>query len=189
MDLAQMVAKFREMLGAGEDLTEENLLSRIQERFEASATEKVELEKRLTDLEGQLAAAADKPEASKAPVVDEEMLDDRAEAIADKTAALVQAGKLNEAAAKELVPVLCGVQGKRPAYCLSRKVSGTEQSVAKSILAALSKNSLPDLAKMTGHQLTELSRTVPGTETDEAEQVATTKRMTEQANAGRGEQK
>lgn len=187
MDPTEILTKIREMLGSGDDLTEENMLTRISERLEAQLKEKQELEKRLTELEGEVAAAsknASKTEES--PKIDEETQDLLAEGIHDKVDALVTAGRISPAAAAEMIPVLCGTQGKRNVFCLSRKMSGTNESVARGIINALSKNSIQEMAEKTGHQVVELARVTPGGSDDEQKGAdETAQSMTENINRGR----
>jgi len=158
----EQLDKFRKMLGAGEDLTEDKVLDRIAERFTAHATEKTALDKKVTDLSGEVEGLKAKVAASTKDVktVDPELLDERAETAEEKIDGLVPKGKITPAVAASLKAALVGPAAGRNTFCLSRSISGTPESVVNAIIKALDMNDPVKLGEQTKSQA--LSRQVPG---------------------------
>jgi hypothetical protein len=168
-EMQELITKLRELLGAGDDLTEENALSRIQERLDAAAEEKKGLEEQLTELSAKV-ATLEKAQASRddgedeAPTLAPEMEDALVESTETKLSILVDQGRITPAVKDELHAALIGDQGSRQVLCLSRSASKTEVSIAHAVCAALAKNDPVELGEQTGHQVVKLSREVPGGE-------------------------
>ena len=67
-------------------------------------------------------------------------IDERVDVLRERIDGLVSAGKITPAVAKSLGPILLGEAGNRPTFLLSRRLSGTEQPIARTILDALAQN-------------------------------------------------
>jgi hypothetical protein len=164
----EQLDKFRKLLGAGEDMDEAKLLSRIEERFAAHATEKSALDVKVTALSGEVETLKAKIAASTKDVktVDPEVLDERAESAEEKIDGLVPKGRITPAVAAALKDVLVGKAGTRNAFCLSRTVSGTPESIVNAVVKALDQNDPVKLGEQTKAQSKtfSLNREVPGSE-------------------------
>ena len=160
----EQIEKLRKMLGAGEDLTAENAFERIEQRFEEGSKAKTDLDKKVSDLSAQVESLTAKLAASTKDdkKVDPEILDERAESAEDKIDALVEKGKILPAVAASLKEALVGKAGTRNAFCLSRTISGTTDSVLNSVVKALDQNDPVKLGEQTKRQAIGLSRQVPG---------------------------
>lgn len=162
--------KLGELLGHdGDPLTDETALEAVEVALKSRSTEKDKLKALCDELKGErdsLTAKIKDLEKGGTPEPDQEILDDRAETVTEKLESLVEAGKVTPAVGTKLASILCGEVSKRPAYMLSRKVSGTSDSVAKQIIAALAENDLVRLGEKTGHQVLKMSRKTPGDEED-----------------------
>lgn len=163
----EQIAKLREIMGAGDDLTADNALSRVAERFTGFADEKAALTKQIADLTAKVETlkADDKGEA--ASKIDPELIDDRAEATEERLDALAEKGKILPAVAASLKTALCGEPGKRNAYMLSKRLSKTDSAVSRQVIDALEQNDPVKLGEQTASQTRALSRQTPG-ETDDA---------------------
>ena len=156
---AEMLKQIREILGAGEDFTEENMLTRLAERITADTDEKLKLSKDMAELKGQVESLKSKDKT--ASKVDPDILDDRAENAEEKIDGLVEKAKITPKVAASLKEILVGEPTKRNAYMLSRKVSGTDKSVTYKILGALAENDSVELGEKTKSQSLSMSRSVP----------------------------
>ena len=164
----EMLKKLREMLGAGDDLTEENALSRIGEHITGLNDKNKELSTQNTTLSGEIetlkAKSEGKDKAASKVEIDPDTLDMAADATSDKIDALVACGKLTPKAAELAKETLVGPEGNRSKLMLSRKVSQTDQALAKKFLSIIEVNNPLELAEKTGSQA--LSRQVPGEQSD-----------------------
>ena len=171
MTIEELMAKAKEMLGAGDDLTVDNLFERLHERLLSFGTEKEETDKKLLDLTAtnetltKSVADLEAKAAGRAPDKDEPKVDpDAIEMLAEgtqaKVASLVDKGKLSPKAAEALSLALVGEAGKRNVRALSRVAAGGDEPIAKTILAALELNEIVEITEMTGYQA--LSRQSPG---------------------------
>jgi len=159
----ELLEVIRELLGSGDDLTKENALSRLKERFTAAAAEKEQLTKQIADLQGEiesLKASAAKADADKA--VDPDALDVMAEATEAKIESLTEKAKITPKAASMLLSLLVGKPGARQAYMLSRRLSQTDVSLARQILDIFEMNDPVELGEKTKAQALTLSRETPG---------------------------
>ena len=146
------LAQLREVLGAGEDLTEENALTRLSERLSASATEKQDLQKKLTNLETQVEDLK-KGQKKAASTIDLDALDMLAEGAESKIDGLVAKAKITPAVATDLKALFIGAAGKRNVLALSRTaVEGATESLVKQLCAALDKNNPVELGTKTKTQ-------------------------------------
>lgn len=174
--------KLRELLGAGDDLTEENALSRLNEMLKSKDEKLSTLQKENIDLQGKLDESG-KKDTKAASKVDPTVAEMLADAAGDKLDNLVQNGKITPAVRDELSKVLVGKEGERNMSALAIN-QATHKSLFKNVVEALSKNDVALLGEKTGVQV--LSREVHG-ETDEKElskqQEKTTTEMLEMAGA------
>jgi len=160
MDLAQIA----ELLGAAEgDITDDNAVDKIKE-FASGLTGKIgERDTTIADLRGrieELEKAGEGEKKKAASKIDPDALDMLAEGTEAKLDGLVDAGKINKACRDKLAASLIGTADKRNAYSLSRRVSGTETSIAAQIIGALADNEVPPMGEKTGRQ--SMSRQTPG---------------------------
>lgn len=155
---------------------EEVLLSRIEEPEDGETVELSTNEENMEWLKEELSLADDATEDQMRAAIKElkdrpekpaelsrEAVDMMAEAYESQFSTLVKEGKITPACAQDLKLSLIGEQEKRNEYCLSRARSGSDKSLAKSVLEALAKNGQPvDEGEKTGAQLpdgtVELSR-------------------------------
>lgn len=156
MELQEFVNKLRELMGAGDDLTVENALSRIGERFEANAAKVADLGKQVTDLQAKVEQGK---AASSAPTMDPDLAETLGTTADRELAMLVEKGNITPAVKKRLSAALVGEQGKRNVRALSVKGGG---SVANAVIDALRDNDPAKLGEHTGSQHGRaLSRNVP----------------------------
>ena len=166
-DVPMDIAKWRELLGAGDDLTDENLLERVGDRLSKLGDEKKksddqvtalsqdveQLKGKITDLEAKAAGRGE-------PKVDPDAIEMMAEGANDKIDGLAAKGNITPAVAASLKGILVGNAGARNAKALSRTASGDATPLAKAIIEALAGNDPVVLHEVTRGQ--SLSRTVPG---------------------------
>ena len=161
MTLEELIKELKPVLGAGDELTADNLLSRITDRFETHTTELSDRDTKIgelgTEVEGLKAASRKAGE--KTPDVPAETLDMLAEGVEAKVEGLVAAGKLTPEAATKAKAFLIGGDTKNQ-LALSRTVSGTPKSIANEVLVILAMNDPVKLGEVTGGQ--HLSRQTPG---------------------------
>lgn len=159
MTIEELIEKMKPVLGAGDELTEENLLSRMTERLEASATALEERDKKIGELTADLETAKAASKGGETPEVPAETLDMLAEGVETKVESLVAAGKLTPEAATKAKAFLIGT-GDKNQLALSRTVSGTPKSIAAEVLDILATNDPVKLGEQTKGQA--LSRQTPG---------------------------
>lgn len=162
----EMMDKFRKLLGLPADADEAAIVAAIEKRLEAADASKLDQDKKITDLsaeveslKAQVKAASSKSDEKK---VDPDLLDERAETGEEKIDGLVTKGKILPAVAASLKAALVGGAGSRNAFCLSRTVSGTPESILSQVVKALDQNDPVKLGEQTKSQ--ELSRMVPGSD-------------------------
>lgn len=156
----EMLEKLRELLGAGEDLTEENVLGRIEEKITGLTTEKDELQKTNITLTGKVATleAATKKSASMSKIQkDPDLLEQMASTAEQQLDLLVKDGKIVPAVKDKLHAILIGETNKRNVFALSLQEGN--QSVFTGVITALKENDLVKLGEQTGAQV--LQRQVP----------------------------
>ena len=175
----EKLKKIREILGAGDDFTEENMLSRIEERVKADADEKLTLSKDVATLKGEIETLKKSKgnDKDKKASIDPDVLDERAETATEKIDGLVEKAKITPKVAASLKDILVGKPNERNAFMLSRKVSGTDESITRQIVAALAENDPVELGEKTKAQTIAMSRMVPGDDDykpDEKEVARTT---------------
>lgn len=165
----EMLAKITELLKLQEgEVTEDNaielLLSRMTEEAEkaaADAEKATELTGKVEQLTQEIAASRSKGTRN-TPKIDPDITDQQAELAEDKMEMLVEKGKVTPAVAASLSRILIGESGKRRSYCLSRRMSDTDDSIARGVINALEEMDLVKLGEQTGHQVLSLSRETPG---------------------------
>jgi len=151
----EMLAKLREMLGAGEDLKEDNVLSRIEERLKLGADEKAQLDTKVNELMAEIEKlkASRETDGDKPKKLDPDVEDGLVEGAESRLSRLVERGKITPAVRDKLLSVLVGKAGNRNVHCLSRHRSGTERSVIADVCDALADNDLVELGEQTGAQV------------------------------------
>lgn len=143
----------RDILGAGEELNEENAVEMIAQRIRDADSGKTEAE---TQLKGSLAEV----EQLKAKIkeIDKAKPNDEAlEALVESTEAaidtLAERGVLSPAKAASLKPILIGDEGSRNVYAMSRTYSGLPKALARQVLEWLSDfKTPPEGGEATGSQ-------------------------------------
>ncbi len=183
MTAEELIQGIREKLGAGDDLTEENLLSRIGELLDSHKQEMAKRDKQINELSAQVKTLQEKAASKDNDVqVDPDVLDERKDMTEERIDRLVEMGRITPVVAKELKPILCG-DDKPNAFMLSRRVSGTSQSMAKSIIAALEENDPVKLHEQTQSQGIRLSREVPDAKQSEPDKQFAAERAKRVASA------
>lgn len=162
------IAALRKLLGAGEELTEENALEVLGERLEGDSTKINDLTKSHTDLKAEFEVfKTENPKSEDAPKLDPDVEDDLAEGAQGKLDKLVADGKVTPAASEKLAAALIGPEGKRNGFALSRKISGMSRSIINVVCDALGANDPVELNKIhTKIQTVAMTRTTPGGEPD-----------------------
>jgi len=170
------IEDWRKLLGAGEDLTDENLLERVGDRLSKLGGEKddavgkvTKLEQDIEAMKGKVADLEAKAAGRGEPQVDPDAIEMLAEGTADKLDGLAAKGHITPAVAASLKVALVGKPGAYNARALSRSANGGTDPLAKLVIAALADNTPAKLGEHTKGQCVALSRTVPGgapTETD-----------------------
>lgn len=154
------IAALGKIIGV-ENLSEDNALKAVED-----------FAKKQNDQIAAIAAERDtfKTKAESQPdlKIDADTLDDRAETAEEQIDALV--GKsIVPAVAASLKSIFCGKPGARPAYLLSRRMSGGDKAIFKQVIEALKQNdpkALSLLAEKTAPQGVALSRRVPDDNAD-----------------------
>ena len=158
-DMTPLLEAIGKAVGA-DDVTEDNAVEKFQ-AFATSHTEQADKVKTLTD---QLADLETKAGKGKMPEVDEDLLEDLAEAREAELNQLVTDGKITPAARKGIAAASIGDPGKRRTLGLSTKVAkhlGFTTPLAKQVIDALKENDpavLMKLREKTGPQVLALTR-------------------------------
>lgn len=166
-DMTPLLEAIGKLMGA-DDLTEDNAIEKL-EAFSASHNVQIT---EVKTLKGQLADLETTAGKGKMPEVDEDVLEDTAEAREAELDQLVTAGKITPAVRTKIAAALIGEPGKRRALGLSTRVAkhlGFTTPLAKQIIAALKENDPAVLVKMhekTGPQRLALTRE-DGDDTDD----------------------
>jgi len=155
----QTLAAIKELLGAGDDITAENALSRLKERFSEQREQLSALQTKVTDLEGKLEASKTKESKKPASSIDRNLAEQMGATAEQQLSLLVEAGKITPAVKDKLCASLVGEAGKRNIMALSIG-DNSEPSLLTKIVEALKENSVVELNERTGVQV--LSREVPG---------------------------
>ena len=160
--------KLKELLG-DQDVTEENVFSLIAARIKTENEAKSAAEKLLTEAQGEIvtlktAAASNSPD--KKPEIDPDALEMLAEGTEAGIESLVNKGNITPAVAASLKKCLVGPEGKRLSRMLSKRLSESDISVAKQVIAALAENDPIKLGEQTKSQAAMFSRIVPGDNAD-----------------------
>ena len=157
----ELLTKFREALGAGDDLKEDNVLSRVVERLKLADDEKAQLDTKINELMAEvekLQKASRATDTEKPKELDPDVEDGLVEGAEGKLSRLVETGKITPAVRDKLQAALVGEAGKRNVYCLSRHRSGTPRAILAAVCEALAENDLVQLGEQTGAQA-QLART------------------------------
>lgn len=166
-DMTPLLEAIGKLVGA-DDITDDNAV----EKMLAFGTSHTEQGAEVTTLKGQLADLQTKAGKGKMPEVDEDVLEDLAEAREGELDALVTAGNITPAARKGIAAAIIGDPGKRRTLGLSTKVAkhlGFTTPIAKQIIDALKENDpavLMRLREQTGPQRLSLTHE-DGDETDD----------------------
>lgn len=152
----EQLKKLQEMLGL-EELTAENAAEKIGAKIEEMQKAATELQAKLDEL--QKAAEEAKAAADEAtPEVDPEVIDDRAESAEEAIDGLAEAGKILPSVAASLKAAFVGPKGKRFSLALSRRLTKTDESLVKKLVAALRQNDPVKLGEQTRSQSRALSQ-------------------------------
>ena len=168
----EVLAKLREKLGLGDELTEDTLVEHLGSRLGALTQERDDFSKRITALEAELKGKEGEGEgdkgkkaASQLPV---ELVEQMAATGAQRLDLLVQAGKITPAVRDKLSGALIGNQGERSVVTMSVRDEGARPSILNDVVAALEDNDIVKLGEQTGQQVT-MSRETPGAEDNDAD--------------------
>ena len=157
--MTPLIEAIGKAIGA-DDVTEDNAAEKLL-AFGTAHTEQATAVKTLKDQLGDLEKKAGK---GKVPDVNEDLLEDLAEAREGELDALVTAGKITPAARNKIAAAIIGEPGKRRTLGLSTSVAkhlGLTAPLAKQIIAALKDNDpavLMELREKTGPQRLTLTR-------------------------------
>lgn len=162
----EMLKKIREVLGAGDDLTEENILSRITERFETLNKSKADVEKDLLNLKGELEKLKADGGDKKASVIDPNLAEQMGVTAEQQLSLLVSGGNISPATQKALAKILIGGKTTRNLSMLSVN-SGGKDSVFSQVIEALKLNKAVEMKESTGIQT--FGRTIPDDANDDTE--------------------
>lgn len=171
----EMLAKLRELLGAGEDLTADNALSRIAERLTTLGDKNNELEQANIKLQGQIdQLKADTKANSLADDINPNLAEQMASAGEKELNNLVNEGKILPAVRDKLKAAFVGEKGSRNirALCL-RGERADQPSTLDMVCSALAENDPVKLGEATKRQSKELARMVPGKDDSEAPKADT----------------
>lgn len=174
----ETLKKIRELLGAGDDLTEENVLSRIAEKFQALNKSVEDLQKENISLKAKTGEGGDNQTASN---IDKNLAEQMGSTAEQQLSLLVSAGKITPAVKDKLVEAFVGKTGSRNVIALSIGNKG-EASLLTRLVEALGENDFIKLGEQTGAQV--LLRRTPGTPdkaASEKEQQGVTDEMVEMA--------
>ncbi len=159
----QQLRAFEKAMGLDEGtLTTDNAIVKIQEHTVATGSEledlRAELEKLKEDVDDDEKKVDDNPKPEDKTVkLDPDVLDQQRENADEQIDGLVAQNKVTPAVAASLKKVLVGDVAKPNAFCLSRRVSGTDQSIVKGVVEALKQNDPVKLGEATRPQAMELS--------------------------------
>lgn len=152
------------LLGAGDDLTEDNAMDRLKDHFKKTADSKAEADKQILDLRAELESYKKKAAEPAAKKLDDDVADQLAESAEAQVDDLVRDNKIVPSVAASLKAEFIGRPGKRNAYALSRTVSGMDESLFRKVVKLFRENNVVELGEKTKGQRKELSRQVPGKE-------------------------
>lgn len=154
------IKELRKILGAGDDLTEENALARIDERIKKLLEEKGEVDKELITIKGELESAKAIAASAKPKddiKVDPDTLEDLVESREAQADSLVEGGNITPKVAASLKAALIGTPESRNVMMLSRKANGGVEPLAKVIFNILKENHVVELVEKTGPQVLAMS--------------------------------
>ena len=156
------ITDLRELLGAGDELTDEVALDTLKAVLGDKDTKIQEL----TSAQGELDTKVEALEANIGQAPDDKPLDGDVEdalveAAESKLDGLVTAGKITPATKDKLAASLIGVKGTRNAFALSRTKSKTDVSIVNTVIDALGENDPVKLGEQSGHQVVAMSRNEP----------------------------
>lgn len=179
----EVLDKLKELLGAGDDFTEENALSRIEERLTSLSAERDTLNTENINLKGEVDTLKIVNAGKKEP--DTEIPPDLAEQMAvtgeQQLSMLVETGKITPAVRDKLAGSLVGATGKRSIMTMSLKGGNGKQSILTAVVDALKDNDVVKLGEQTGAQT--LSRQdATNSTTEKSYDPDLTKEMIEMAN-------
>lgn len=178
------LAKLKELLGAGDDVTADNVLSRLEQRFGEHKTKLSTLETENVELKGKIEKfeADGKKKAASKVEIDPNLAEQMGATAEQQLSLLVDAGKITPSVKEKLCSALIGTPGNRNLMALSIGQK-SQPSMLSKVVDALKENDVVKLNEVTGLQV--LSRNIPG-ETDEKvdaeNQKAVTDEMVEMVN-------
>ncbi len=170
----KLLEQMRTALGAGDDLTVENMAERISDRLGKAQNDKEGVDKEIVRLNAEIrklkdtaiAASAKCAPAPAAATVDPHVIELTAESAEDKIDDLEKAANITPAVAASLKASLIGAVGARNSTALSvGKSGGLGDTLARQVIDALKDNDPVKLGEQTAAQTTALYRVTPGGET------------------------
>ena len=129
MDLSTL----RELLGAGDELTDENATEMIAARIRDADGGKTEAETQLTASLSKVEQLEAKVRELEKAKPDDEVLEGLIESTEAAIDTLVERGVLSPAKAASLKPIIIGAEDNRNVYAMSRTFSGLPKAMAKQI--------------------------------------------------------
>ena len=168
-DMDEKTLKFlRELLGAGDEVTAENVLSRLEGRFNETKEKMSKLDEKVVTLTGEVESlkASKSGDDKTASKIDPNLAEQMGTTGEQQLSLLVEAGKITPAVKDKLCSVLVGKSGSRNVMAMSIG-DNSEPSILTSVVEALKDNDVVLLNEKTGLQVMEMSRQIPGVENTE----------------------
>ena len=154
----EMLTKIKEMLGAGDDITEENVLSRITERFETLNKAKSDTDKELLNIKAELDKLKAGSGTDNASKIDPNLAEQMGVTAEQQLGLLVSGGHISPPTQKALAKILVGEKTTRNLSMLSIVAGGTD-SMFSQVIEALKLNKAIEMKESTGIQT--FGRTIP----------------------------
>lgn len=169
MDIKELVNGIKKALGAGDDLTEENVLSRVQEHLTTNKTKADELQTKLQGLTAEVEDLKQKAASIKPVEIPPDTLDAMVETAEEQVDQKVAAGRLSPKAADLLKAEFVHTADKKPnVMMLSRAASGMDKAIFRKVLSIIDANDPKDFSGgKTGPQRMPMSRNIPGADGDD----------------------
>jgi len=175
------LGQLKELLGAGDDLTADNAVQRLKERFEQQDEKIANLSQEVVDLKAEKESTGGTKQ--KAASIDPNLAEQIADTQEKRFAELVKTGKITPVVKDKLCAILIGTKGERKIAMLSLRGEKAEQpSVADEIYTALKENDPVKLGEMTKRQVVDLSRSSP----DDSDEVKPDEKSKEAMLMGAG---
>lgn len=159
----KMLKAIKELLGAGDEVTADNVLSRLEQRFKEGGEKLSTLTEEVVNLKGKVesleASKSKDGDDKKASKIDRNLAEQMGTTAEQQLSLLVDGGKITPAVKDKLCKVLVGEAGSRNVIALSIGAEN-KPSLLTAVVDALKDNDVIELNEKTGVQV--LSRQVPG---------------------------